>query len=42
MEEFKLEPPDYRTLFDFLRYKKTKNIIRSVSDEYAKAMRGGT
>jgi len=42
MEEFKKEPSDYDMLFDFLRYKKTKNILQQRLEEHAKALRGAT
>jgi hypothetical protein len=42
MSEFHMEPSDYAILFDFLRYKKTKNIIRGIAEEYIKSARGGS
>lgn len=40
LEDFKQEPRDYDTLFGYLRYKKTKNILAKVGEEIAKSMTG--
>jgi len=40
MDDFKQAPADYDTLFGYLRYKKTKNILGDIGRELAKAMSG--
>jgi len=38
MEYMKIEPSDYDKLFEYLRYRKTKSILKQVEYEFAKAM----
>jgi hypothetical protein len=39
MSDFKREPDDFQMLFDFVRYKKTKNVLHQVASDFLDAMK---
>lgn len=40
MEYMHVEPDTYDKLFEYLRYRKTRSILKQVEYEFAKAMQG--